>query len=34
MVLLVILLLYHCLDAGLTYHMGKKGLIPERGTSA
>jgi hypothetical protein len=34
MALLVILLFYHCLDAGLTYHMGKKGLIPERGTSA
>jgi hypothetical protein len=30
MVFLVILLFYHAFDAGLTYHMGKKGLIPER----
>lgn len=29
MVFLILLLVYHALDAALTYHMGKKGLIPE-----
>lgn len=29
MVFLVVILFYHALDAALTYHMGKKGLIPE-----